>query len=137
MHFSNAMIWYQVNTPMHRVLRRGCSSRVKVLGCDNDWTRPEVRVDEHQKSVGEYELLQKLVVDNSALERLESLITGFNIFEAIGAVRQEPRHSDFLAFLLDPGADHGLGDAFAKRLWQARNDRAWRTLPNATTRSVS
>jgi predicted transcriptional regulator of viral defense system len=40
----------------------------------------------------------------------------FNIFEAIGAVRQELRHSDFLAFLLNPRANHRLGDAFLKRL---------------------
>lgn len=68
---------------------------------------------------GEFGSLQRLVVDNPELERLERLISGFNIFEAVGAVRQELRHSDFLAFLLDPRANHGLGDAFAKRLLQA------------------
>jgi predicted transcriptional regulator of viral defense system len=40
----------------------------------------------------------------------------FNIFEALGAVRQELRHSDFLAFLLNPRANHRLGDVFLKRL---------------------
>ncbi len=76
-------------------------------------------MDQQHKFFDEYDSLQKLVVDNSDLERLERLISGFNIFEAIGAVRQELRHSDFLAFLLDPRANHGLGDAFAKRLLQA------------------
>ena len=38
----------------------------------------------------------------------------FNIFEALGATRQELRHSDFLAFLLDPQQTHGLGDAFLR-----------------------
>ncbi len=40
----------------------------------------------------------------------------FNIFEAMGATRQELRHSDFLAFLLDPHQTHGLGDALLRAL---------------------
>src|SRR5438270_11312729 len=62
--------------------------------------------------------LEALVVDNLDLERLEALLDQFNIFEAIGAVWQELRHSDFLAFLLDPQQNHGLGDVFLKRLLQ-------------------
>ena len=62
--------------------------------------------------------LEALVVDNPDLERLEALLDQFNIFEAIGAVWQELRHSDFLAFLLDPQQNHGLGDTFLKRLFQ-------------------
>jgi hypothetical protein len=64
------------------------------------------------------QLLEAFVVDNTDLERLESLVTQFNIFEAIGAVRQELRHSDFLAFLLDPQQNHGLRDVFVKKLLQ-------------------
>src|SRR5216684_6056912 len=63
--------------------------------------------------------LEALVVDNPDLERLEALLDQFNIFEALGAVRQELRHSDFLAFLLDPQRPHRLGDLFAKRLLQS------------------
>ncbi len=62
--------------------------------------------------------LNDLVVDNAELERLESLLDHFNIFEALNAVRVELRHSDFLAFLLDPAQNHGLGDIFVKRLLQ-------------------
>lgn len=61
-------------------------------------------------------LLEAFVVENEDLERLEALLAQFNIFEALGAVRQELRHSDFLAFLVDPAQNHGLGDAFLKRL---------------------
>ncbi|GAA4648639.1 hypothetical protein GCM10023116_09090 [Kistimonas scapharcae] len=43
------------------------------------------------------------------VEQLEGLLGGFNIFEAIGAVNRELRHSDFLAFLLQPDRPHGLG----------------------------
>ena len=60
--------------------------------------------------------LEAFVVDNQELEQLESLLAEFNIFEAVGAVQQELRHSDFLAFLLDPSNSHGLGDTFLKRL---------------------
>ncbi len=60
-------------------------------------------------------LLEAFVVDNPDLERLEALLAEFNIFEAIGAVRQELRHSDFLAFLLNPTENHGLGDIFLKK----------------------
>ena len=59
--------------------------------------------------------LETFVIDNAQLEDLESRIAEFNIFEAIGAVRNELRHSDFLAFLLNPSEKHGLGDLFLKR----------------------
>lgn len=63
-------------------------------------------------------LLETFVVDNPDLERLESLLDQFNLFEALGAVRVEVRHSDFLSFLLTPKQNHGLDDIFAKRLLQ-------------------
>src|SRR3954452_1476430 len=62
--------------------------------------------------------LEAFVVEHSDLETLEGLVAQFNIFEAVGAVRQELRHSDFLAFLLDPRQNHRLGDAFVRRLLQ-------------------
>ena len=46
--------------------------------------------------------LEDFVVGNEDLERLEALLDRFNVFEAIGVIRQELRHSNFLAFLLDP-----------------------------------
>ena len=62
--------------------------------------------------------LEAFVLENTDLERLEDILSAFNIFEAMGAVRVEQRHSDFLAFLLDPKQNHGLGDVFLKRLLQ-------------------
>jgi hypothetical protein len=47
------------------------------------------------------------------------------VFEAVGVVFQEVRHSDFLAFLLDPRGQHGLGDRFT---------RGWLQLIVATVR---
>jgi hypothetical protein len=60
--------------------------------------------------------LEALVVNNRDLEELEALLDQFNIFEALGAVRVELRHSDFLSFLLNPHQSHGLGDTLVKRL---------------------
>ncbi len=59
--------------------------------------------------------LENFIVNNPDLEELEAELAEFNIFEAIGAVRQELRHSDFLAFLLNPAQNHGLGDIFLKK----------------------
>jgi len=63
----------------------------------------------------QHRLLEALIVDNDNLEQLEDMIAEFNIFETMGAVRQELRHSDFLAFLLNPSGKHGLGSRFLKR----------------------
>ncbi len=60
----------------------------------------------------------RALVEDSDFRRLRKLLDRFNIFEAIGVVRQELRHSDLLAFFLDPKGSHGLGDAFVKRLLQ-------------------
>jgi len=62
--------------------------------------------------------LEDFSVGNRDLERLEALLDRFNIFEAIGMVSQELSHSKFLTYLLDPRGNHGLGDAFVKRLLQ-------------------
>lgn len=56
---------------------------------------------------------------NTELLHLENLLTRFNLFEAIGVIRQELRHSDLLACLLDPSSNHGLGVIFLKELLQA------------------
>lgn len=64
----------------------------------------------------QFKALETFVSENEELEQLESLLDQFNIFEAVGMTRQEIRHSQFLAFLLDPQQKHGLGDAFIKQL---------------------
>ncbi len=58
--------------------------------------------------------LERFVVNNPDLEKLERQVSNFNIFEALGAVRQELRHSDFLSFILDPSRPHGLDDLVLK-----------------------
>ena len=66
----------------------------------------------------DHKALEAFFVNNADLERLEELLDRFNIFEALGVVRQELRHSDFLTFMLDPQETHGLDDAFVRRLLQ-------------------
>lgn len=66
----------------------------------------------------ERDLLEALVVDNPILEQLEDSLEHFNIFEALGAVNVELRHSDFLSFLFDPNQNHGLSDFFVKQFLQ-------------------
>ena len=66
-------------------------------------------------SKDEYLALEAFVVENPELEQLEASLEKFNIFEALGAVRQELKHSNFLAFLFNPNQNHGLGEAFLKR----------------------
>ena len=56
----------------------------------------------------------KAFEDSPDLLRLESLLKRFNLFEAIGVIRQELRHSDLLACLLDPRQSHGLGAVFLR-----------------------
>ena len=78
-----------------------------------------VNLGEPLEEIGEdFAALERLIVGDPDFERLETLLAEFNVFEAIGVVRQELRHSDFLAFLLDPQQNHGLGDAFVTRFLQ-------------------
>ena len=63
--------------------------------------------------------LEALLLGNEDLEYLKSRLDKFNIFEAVGWVHQESRHSDFLAYLLNPQGNHGLRDIFAKKLVQS------------------
>jgi hypothetical protein len=58
--------------------------------------------------------LERFVVENDDLLALESLIGKFNIFDALDIARVEIRHSNFLAFLLDPAESHGQGQLFLK-----------------------
>jgi|GEM_PF-5705167 len=59
--------------------------------------------------------LESLVVNNHELELLEMLQGQFNVFEAIGTVWHELRHSDFLAFILDLKLD-GIPSALITKL---------------------
>lgn len=79
----------------------------------------ETTLDSLEESRSDRQVLDRFVVDNAELERLESLLQKFNFFEAVNAVRVELRHSSFIAFLLDPSENHGLGDALLRKTLQS------------------
>ncbi len=62
----------------------------------------------------DYKALEEFVVNNDELLQLEERIGRFNIFDALGIVNAEIRHSKFLAWLLDPNESHGQGPLFLK-----------------------
>lgn len=48
-------------------------------------------------------------------EKLELAMREPNIFRALAIERQEIRHSNFFAYLLDPGENHGLGEILLRK----------------------
>lgn len=64
--------------------------------------------------LSDLQALEHFVAENDALLELETRIGRFNIFDALGIVNAELRHSNFLAWLLDPGESHGLGGLFLR-----------------------
>src|SRR5437764_266530 len=62
---------------------------------------------------------ESLLVGNAELLQLKQIVDRFNIFEAVGVVRQELKHSSFLSFILNPNEKHGLGDTFLKIFLQS------------------
>jgi hypothetical protein len=61
-------------------------------------------------TAAELEALRALQADASDLERIEELLDRYNVFEAIGFVDNEVKHSNFLAFLFDPDRNDALKD---------------------------
>jgi hypothetical protein len=65
--------------------------------------------DQSQKN-----LLEKFVYENHDLEKLEKIANEFNIFTALKMEHKELKHSDMLAWLLNPRENHGMDDYFVK-----------------------
>ncbi len=59
--------------------------------------------------------LTELIVNCQELSELEGRLTKFNIFRVLRAAKNELRHSNMLAWLLNPEESHGLGDRFLRR----------------------
>lgn len=58
--------------------------------------------------------LERFVGENDELAALETRIGRFNIFDALGVVDVEIRHSNFLAWLLNPHESHNQGGLFLR-----------------------
>lgn len=60
--------------------------------------------------------LNQFIVDNNALEILEAMQRSFNPFKVLKLDTYEIRHSNILAWLLDPSENHNLGYKFLKKI---------------------
>jgi hypothetical protein len=50
------------------------------------------------------------LLNDSSFERIELELRSANFFDILNATKSEVRHSNFLAWILDPNANHGLGE---------------------------
>jgi hypothetical protein len=71
--------------------------------------QPNPLTSEHERD------LLALLDELKQFDKVHQLDNRFNFFEAVNMVRQETKHSRFLAFLLDPQGSHGLGHQFLSR----------------------
>ncbi|MBN1184245.1 MAG: PD-(D/E)XK nuclease family protein [Bacteroidales bacterium] len=58
------------------------------------------------------ESLEKFILNNPDLEKIELMLGDFNLFETLSLVNAEIRHSNVLSWLLDPSQNHGTGNYF-------------------------
>lgn len=71
---------------------------------DNSQTPPAEITDE--------QALQDFLLDLDCLNDLSKWVSRFNVFDVLKVTRAEIRHSNMLAWLLDPSENHGLGGKF-------------------------
>lgn len=67
----------------------------------------------------DYAALNDLIVNCPEFEELERLLGGFNLFQVLKFEYGEIRHSNVLAWILDPSESHGLDESFLKK-WLMR-----------------
>ena len=60
--------------------------------------------------------LDRFLADNPDLQELSDRLATFNVFRALRIEKAEIRHSNVLAWLLNPEESHGLGDIILKRV---------------------
>jgi hypothetical protein len=73
-----------------------------------------------------------LFVNNADLDKIEAYLNRFNPISVMRMENMENRHSNILAWLLDPKENHGLGDKFARAfLAEAMRSGEANDLPSA------
>ncbi|UXR69688.1 PD-(D/E)XK nuclease family protein [Staphylococcus sp. IVB6246] len=60
-------------------------------------------------------LLVEFLKDVDILNEIEANVDNFNVFEILGTINTEIRHSNMLAWLFNPNEVHGLNDLFIKK----------------------
>lgn len=58
--------------------------------------------------------LLSALLDDPDFHEVQGRMSRFNMFEALGAVHGELKHSNFLGYLLAPNRPHGLGGQAAR-----------------------
>lgn len=66
----------------------------------------------------ELEVLEKFMMNIDELDKLSKYQNEVNFFEITGMVSKEIKHSNFLAWLFNANANHGVGDKFIRRFMQ-------------------
>lgn len=78
---------------------------------------PKHRPDTHASmSIGDFEGLERFIVDDVDLLALQESIGRFNIFDALSDARAEIRHSNSVAWQLTPTERHGQRALFLDAL---------------------
>lgn len=62
------------------------------------------------------ECLEKILIDIECLTPLNKWLGEFNIFDILKITRNEIRHSNILAWLINPSESHGFGDEIIKKI---------------------
>ncbi|MEI3416245.1 MAG: PD-(D/E)XK nuclease family protein [Christensenellaceae bacterium] len=63
-----------------------------------------------------FDALQEFLLDIECLDSLTEWTKRFNLFDILKITRTEIRHSNMLAWLLNPNENHGLGDRVLRGL---------------------
>jgi hypothetical protein len=78
-------------------------------------------VQQEENNISHAENLQALrdfLLDEQCLKELAPWISNVNLFDVLKSSTHELKHSNVLAWLLDPSENHGTGDFFLKALFQ-------------------
>jgi hypothetical protein len=103
-------------SPVGLFSSHGAAEKGSMSGREGAMTMDAEEGTRGTSAVDEREVLERFVVENDDLLTLESRIGRFNIFDALRITDAEIRHSNFLAFLVDPGESHGQGQLFLKAI---------------------
>ncbi len=71
------------------------------------------------KNNGYEQLLKEFVLEDECFSELSERANELNLFEVLKVEKAEIRHSNFIAWLLDPSEKHGLGASFLRELIKA------------------
>ena len=72
----------------------------------------------NNKMIGDEQALKEFLLDIDCLEPLADWTGRFNLFDILKISRTEIRHSNVLAWLLNPNENHGFSDGIIRGLIQ-------------------